>query len=662
MPRLPALALLLSSAALPALAQEAPPNPPVREVTLFEAGLAELTRETGDAGEVALRVPLSDVNDVLKSLLVRGTGIDTARMTLAGPDPIADAFAALPFPPEAATDLGLLLRTVPGLRVAISYPGEAAASEGVVVQVGENCTEAGGCRTEVTVLHDDGAIRRHLLGDGTDIAILDTEIADALRRGLAALRTASSGNAREVTVAMTGDAISGGALTYVVAAPAWKTAYRALIGDDGVDLQAWAVIENATGEDWDDVRLTLSSGSPRTLQADLFGRRWTQRDEFAPEAEYAVPIGRVAPAGGALDTMVADGFAMAAPQAPAPIVATAALSEGTIDSRFTFDAPVDLDAGDMLSMPFLAEALETEDIVLWQGQLRARTGNPDTLLSITNSLPVRLPAGIITVSDNDGGYIGDASVPVVAPGETRDVTYGQDRGIRIEENVQTTRQRLSVRLAQGAVRVHSEDRRSTTYDIIVHSGEARDVTIDHPLLPGWTATISAPAVTVAAERQDDYGSRWLRMDVAVPEMPEAGTEPDGDAIAATVTVADSYPLVETVLFNGLDADAFLYWSGEASSQDERAFLARAAELTGDVDAARKALSATDDELHRLTAEQTRIRDLLSALDSGTPAAARFLTQLLEAEDAIAAATATAATARIDVAAAQVALEAHLGSV
>ena len=65
------LSTLALLAAGPALAQEAP----VRAVTLFEAGLAELTRDTGTAREVTLSVPLRDVNDVLKSLLLRGDGI-----------------------------------------------------------------------------------------------------------------------------------------------------------------------------------------------------------------------------------------------------------------------------------------------------------------------------------------------------------------------------------------------------------------------------------------------------------------------------------------------------------------------------------------------------------------------------------------------------------
>ena len=280
-----AISLIALIAAAPALGQEAP----VREVVLFEAGLAELTRETGAAREVSLSVPLRDVNDVLKSLLVRGAGITGARLSLDGQTPVEDAFASLPFPPSAATDLVTLLRSVPGIRVRVSEPGFPEGREGVVMGVVDDCSEERGCETVLTVLGDDGALRRHVFDGDLEIAILDEEINEALARGLGALRESASGAVREVAVTIEGAEVTEGALSYVVAASAWKTAYRAVTGEEGeVDLQAWDVIENATGEDWEDVALTLSSGSPVTLAADLHARDWLYRPVVEPEFPVVV--------------------------------------------------------------------------------------------------------------------------------------------------------------------------------------------------------------------------------------------------------------------------------------------------------------------------------------------------------------------------------------
>src|SRR3546814_13156081 len=71
---------------------------------------------------------------------------------------------------------------------------------------------------------------------------------------------------RSIAIALTGTGDRDVGLSYVASAPIWKTAYRLIAGSDGkARLQAWAIIENATGEDWHDVRITLSSGRPVTL-------------------------------------------------------------------------------------------------------------------------------------------------------------------------------------------------------------------------------------------------------------------------------------------------------------------------------------------------------------------------------------------------------------
>src|SRR5690606_33056188 len=49
-------------------------------------------------------------------------------------------------------------------------------------------------------------------------------------------------------------------VSYVVAAPIWKPTYRVVFDDEGALLQAWAVVQNHSGEDWKNVRLSLTTG------------------------------------------------------------------------------------------------------------------------------------------------------------------------------------------------------------------------------------------------------------------------------------------------------------------------------------------------------------------------------------------------------------------
>lgn len=643
------LSILALVAAMPAFAQDAP----VREVVLFEAGLAELTRETGAAGTATLSVPLRDVNDVLKSLLVRGTGVTGARVELAGPLPVEDAFVGLPFPPEAATDFVTLLRSVPGLRVRVTEPGFPEGREGTVMGVVEDCTEERGCETVLTVLGDDGTLRRHVFDADLEVAILDPEIAGALARGLGALRGAASGTTREVSVSIEGEGVADGALTYVIAAPAWKTAYRALTGPGGeVDLQAWAVIENATGEDWEDVALTLSSGSPVTLAANLHGRDWRYRPQvstggFAPVVAEPAPVMVTesgAPRAGA-DFLGMEFDAAPAAAPPAPVVAATQAGEGVLDSRFAFDDPVDLAAGEMLSLPFLTDALEATHRSLWRGSLSTRTGNPDMVLEVVNDLDVRLPAGIMTVSDEAGGYVGDADFPLVGPGETEAVPFGIDRSLRVEETATETTRQVSVRAAEGVLTITQEQVREVGYLATSPSGVAGELVVDHPLTQGWRSEVVAgPDGT---ERQDDDGRRWLR--VAVPVGAEG----------AVLRVRDVRPYEQVVEIGTLDEATVVAWVGQATDDATRAYLEKAARLMRDADRAEDALAEAEAAQGRLANEQERVRRMLGSVPQPSEAYDRYLASLLELEDRIAAGTGEAESLRIGAERARSALEAHL---
>jgi len=49
----------------------------------------------------------------------------------------------------------------------------------------------------------------------------------------------------------------------------WRPSYRLVIGDKGSDLQAWGIVQNLSGEDWNNVRLSLIAGAPLAFEATL---------------------------------------------------------------------------------------------------------------------------------------------------------------------------------------------------------------------------------------------------------------------------------------------------------------------------------------------------------------------------------------------------------
>jgi hypothetical protein len=60
-------------------------------------------------------------------------------------------------------------------------------------------------------------------------------------------------------------------IAYVVESPIWRPTYRIVVDDKGgkAILQGWAVVQNLSGEDWEDVQMTVTEGAPLTFRADL---------------------------------------------------------------------------------------------------------------------------------------------------------------------------------------------------------------------------------------------------------------------------------------------------------------------------------------------------------------------------------------------------------
>ncbi len=73
----------------------------------------------------------------------------------------------------------------------------------------------------------------------------------------------------DVTLRLQGDDEHDLMVAYVVGSPIWRPSYRVVIDEGEALLQAWAVVQNTSGEDWIDVELSLTTGTPIAFRSDL---------------------------------------------------------------------------------------------------------------------------------------------------------------------------------------------------------------------------------------------------------------------------------------------------------------------------------------------------------------------------------------------------------
>jgi hypothetical protein len=240
-------------------------NGPVKSVTLSSGGLAEIVRSASidQNAEIDIDVPLDQVDDILKSIVLSDDKVQVKGLSLAGPTPVDETFKALAFKPSDVTSLPALLNSIKGSRV------QAGEQQGIVLGVTEIPGNAQTALSwQLSLLLDNGAISMVPI-PGTQITIVDPAIKDKLKSAMSVISKASVDGARTISIKLEGPESRHVDISYVVPAPIWKTSYRLVTGQDGtVRLQAWAIFENASGEDWHDVASPFHLVSQPRLSSD----------------------------------------------------------------------------------------------------------------------------------------------------------------------------------------------------------------------------------------------------------------------------------------------------------------------------------------------------------------------------------------------------------
>ena len=132
--------------------------------------------------------------------------------------------------------------------------------------------------------------RAHVKGDELTITVPAERVDDFLKSlTVSDARTGKSlpisyptvsggGDEVEMTIKLPHPAPKELAITYVTASPSWKPSYRLVMGNHGARLEAWAVVDNVSGEDWKAVTVGVGSTSALSFKYDLKSVRLVERE------------------------------------------------------------------------------------------------------------------------------------------------------------------------------------------------------------------------------------------------------------------------------------------------------------------------------------------------------------------------------------------------
>ena len=363
---------------------------PVREVILYKHGVGYFER-AGElkAGETArLDFKAGDMNDVLKSLTITGEKVVGVRYDAS--ETLAKRLEDFPFAVGEEASLAKFLDQMKGARLELKLGNEAV--DGVIVSA--RVIPASGntaSRETVLLLIDSGEVRSFDLGAASAVKLTDPKLQGLLKDYLAVLSQARSKDRRSIYIDSAGAAVRELVARYMTPAAVWKSSYRLMFSTESQPmLEGWAIVDNTSGDDWTNVRLSVVSGKPISFITQLYAPRYVQR----PEAELAENQA-TAPVvfDGAVGGVAADANgrfrpAPAQPPVPARMRTSAALNSAsemnefgrleqssvasTAEGReagelfeYSFAGPVTVKKGESAMLPFLQQKVTTRKLLIY---------------------------------------------------------------------------------------------------------------------------------------------------------------------------------------------------------------------------------------------------------------------------------------------------------
>jgi hypothetical protein len=652
---------------------------PIRRVILYSNGVAYIERRgfvSGNA-EINLSFKQSQVDDVLKSMVVLDLNQGKiGAVSYNSSSPASARTAEIPFAVDATSGdegggISEVLAQLQGAKVFVSSTKGVASGSILTVEKRVIAGEKEDDKPQ-TIAHflviasDTGEISSFDLADVRSVKLLDEGTKRDLNEFASATASTRRRDAKTITVTSEGVGQREMVVSYTVAAPIWKTTYRVVLDAEGKPFfQGWAIVDNVSDESWQNVQLSLVSGSPvsfiQNLQKPLYRYRpiipipedLNLRPQiYDPETgegsgsgsgngsgdgygDGAGSGGRGAPPPAAAKTLfegannnfiVSTGFA-GTTVSDAIVneksgVQTAATGEEIGDLfEYKIEQPVSVERNRSALIPIIQTRMEGERVSIFREQSpdttddnedeetkAVRTANPRPMsgLLLKNITAMTFEGGSMTVLDRDA-YAGEALMERLRPKEQRLISFALDLGtlVRIEQKEDREPARL-VKVINGVFQAHYFKSDKKIYHLTNQTERTRTVYIEHPVRQGWILSdlFAKPDYTTA---------RFYRFRVELKPF-----ESKEITVAENLGMMDKYNLTD---LSPKDLDVFV--SSKFIDEPTRARLAKLIDLRMKINQINAQLESSEAESEAITKDQERFRENIEAL-AKTPEAKQLI--------------------------------------
>ena len=541
----------------------------LKKVALFNTGVGyfQLQGTIPPGKGCHLYVKRDQMNDLLKSLTVINlNGGQVNSITYDNSKTTGQKLDEFNFHLQKGQGLPQILRQLQGSEVAV-LSGNTSVT-GTIMGVEKRNTQAEKWivpRFFLTIMVSNGQLRTFDTGEITGVKLLDEKLNKDLGRYLSILFQTHQKDGKTVTITPTGQGPQELLVSYITEVPVWKATYRIVIPESKKEnnpfLQGWAIVDNVSGEDWQNVQLSLVSGLPVSFIQELYAPRFKKRPVLKMDDEDAV-----APAVPEA-VMSENRMLMAAPESPGAragsirkkAVARRYAGEPDMEQgirklkaqtvtrevgdmfEYRIDHPVTIDQNRSALVPIVSKNIEGRAVDLYNE--RTRKQNPLAGVELKNTTGLTLEGGPLTVFKG-GSYAGEAYMESLKPDELRYITYAVDLGLHVNTKKGSTTEPVDrVVINRGLMRLHRGVIETRNYTLNNKNAHLRTVVIEHPYHSNWKLLHPKKPL----ETTDNY----LRFKVEVP----GGTQ-------TTFTVKEIRDVWESIAISNLTPDNILIFARE----------------------------------------------------------------------------------------------------
>ncbi len=619
----------------------------VSKVVLYKHGIGFFERSgnvpPGDAAQLQFKA--TEMDDVLKSLTVEqrgGEGVSAIRYDSS--DPLSKRLEVFPFRIGQAITLSQILDQFKGAEVELRL--SSGKTRGSIVSARTIPASERQPQRQELMLLTKGELRTVDPAAAAGLRFVDPKLQSQFADYLGVVARSRNLEKRTVTIESSG-AASEVAASYVVPTPIWKTSYRLVFDEKEKPLlEGWAIVDNTSGEDWTNVRLSLVSGLPVSFISRLYEPRYLSRPvvQLAQDRAWRPVVH-----GGAVDGLTeSKNVAMAlAPPSPAkeagayfdqekgrrdnlernrsfrqqvaggvvggivggPVGADARFQRRAVAStvaatavgaelgelfEYKIDRPVNIRKGESAMLPFFRERIEARRLLIYDHSNASQ--HPLNAVELTNSGDTTMDGGAITVYDA-GAYAGEALMETVKSGDKRLISYAVDLGTRITPAFDSESKLLSeFHYQRGLLTTKTARRETKTFTIRNVDSKSKTVIIEHAVRPEYKLIDMKP---------EEKTANSYRFEVKV----------DPGATKKFPVVEERVYSQQIAVTNMTPDQIFAYVRNEKLDEAGRKKLEEIADLKRQIADTDRELGRVNEQINNLGQDQSRLRSNISTLRS-----------------------------------------------